>query len=229
MHQNVVMAVVTAATLTAMCELSSATIRYAGAKGMLTLCPDMRAGRQLELRPSMIKFESPHRMLECICYISLKYSRTRHVAAVNNFTMLTTGAWLLKVHALLLEPALIMVLSSRGVRNSAFQKLLEDMLQALAVMMTNEDAAMDALLKYASLGSGDDPAARAPMQGAWDLLAAGALTHALTHYNACWHCGDTGSDSRATCTLAAALLQAQGAALPVGAHGSTETEPVERY
>eukprot|EP00953_Heterococcus_sp_UTEX-ZZ885_P025182 13694-Heterococcus_DN1.PRE.4 len=64
MHQNVVMAVVTAATLTAMCELSSATIRYAGAKGMLTLCPDMRAGRQLELRPSMIKFESPHRMLE---------------------------------------------------------------------------------------------------------------------------------------------------------------------
>eukprot|EP00953_Heterococcus_sp_UTEX-ZZ885_P034463 17845-Heterococcus_DN1.PRE.8 len=40
-------------------------------------------------------------------------------------------------------------------------------------MVTSEAGAQDGLLKFASLGRGDDPAAVAPMNVAWDLLQAG--------------------------------------------------------
>jgi RNA dependent RNA polymerase len=55
--------------------------RYAGAKGMLTLCNDMPAGQHLALRPSQIKFESDHRVIEvnlllnnAVTYITLHHA-----------------------------------------------------------------------------------------------------------------------------------------------------------
>lgn len=76
---------------------SAFQIRYSGAKGMLTLHPDLGHGDQMRLRPSMLKFESAHEVLEI-----LSWSRPQPA---------------------FLNRQLIAVLSSRGIDDSVFLNL----------------------------------------------------------------------------------------------------------
>lgn len=89
---------------------SAFQIRFAGAKGMLT-CWDsvLPSGKQVLLRPSMVKFESVHRALEIVGYS--------------------------KRLTLLLNRQMIMHLSSLGVPSTVFLKLQKGVLKRLDAAM----------------------------------------------------------------------------------------------
>ena len=84
---------------------SAIQIRFAGCKGVLTLDPTL-PGKKAVFRPSMLKFESPHRRLEV-----LQTSRPQVV---------------------FLNHQLIMLLSNLGVPDEVFLNLQRAMLDSLA-------------------------------------------------------------------------------------------------
>jgi RNA-dependent RNA polymerase len=92
---------------------SALQIRFAGCKGVLCVDPNLRAS-QMCIRPSMKKFESPHRRLEL-----LQTSRPQ---------------------AVYLNQQTIMLLSNLGVPDEIFlnlqQKMLDNLAGTLAVLGT---------------------------------------------------------------------------------------------
>lgn len=90
---------------------SAIQIRFAGCKGVLTLDPTL-PDKTAVFRPSMRKFESPHRRLEV-----LQTSRPQ---------------------AVFLNHQLIMLLSNLGVPDEVFMSLQRAMLDKLAGMLVNE-------------------------------------------------------------------------------------------
>ena len=84
---------------------SAIQIRFAGCKGVLTLDPAL-PGKRAVFRPSMRKFESPHRRLEV-----LQKSRPQ---------------------AVFLNHQLIMLLSNLGIPDDVFMNLQRAMLDRLA-------------------------------------------------------------------------------------------------
>eukprot|EP00612_Vaucheria_litorea_P007653 CAMPEP_0171471138 /NCGR_PEP_ID=MMETSP0946-20130122/530_1 /TAXON_ID=109269 /ORGANISM="Vaucheria litorea, Strain CCMP2940" /LENGTH=833 /DNA_ID=CAMNT_0012000579 /DNA_START=190 /DNA_END=2687 /DNA_ORIENTATION=+ len=128
---------------------SAFQIRFAGAKGMVSLCHNMSSLCDLELRKSQIKFETYHNTME---------------------VMKTSSCM-----PFFLNRPLIMLLETLKVPRSNVLHFLDIMLEKLKMMAINESVAKTVLLRYGCLGKGaiNDSAANAPMNVAWDLLQNG--------------------------------------------------------
>ncbi|KAG0191239.1 hypothetical protein DFQ28_000680 [Apophysomyces sp. BC1034] len=98
---------------------SALQFRLGGAKGVLTLCNDL-VGRKVQLRPSQIKFQSSHYMLEVIRFSTL-------IPAYLNRQAIT-------------------LLSALGVKDEIFTKLMNDMISGLSKMLENPAEAIRVLL-----------------------------------------------------------------------------------
>jgi RNA-dependent RNA polymerase len=103
--------------------VSAFQIRFGGAKGVLSVCPDsMLSSFHIALRPSMIKFQSEHRKLE-ICSTSKK---------IPTF----------------LNRQLITLLSTLGIRDEIFVEMAKDSIALLDSLFKSRGPALSCLKQF---------------------------------------------------------------------------------
>ncbi|KAH3763783.1 RNA-dependent RNA polymerase 1 [Pelomyxa schiedti] len=108
---------------------SAIQVRYSGCKGVLALDPTIPAdGPQIAIRPSMIKFSSPLKMLELV--------------------------GVAQSLPLYLNRQIIMLLSSLGVPDFSFTAILEKNMQLMDDILTNEEVAKMVLQRHTDLRVG---------------------------------------------------------------------------
>lgn len=127
---------------------SAYQIRFGGVKGMLTVVPDsfLPLAQVIALRPSMIKFQSPHSILE-----------------INGVS---------KAMVMYLNRQLIALLSCRGVSDEVFLSLYDEMTDYIDAALHSDEAALSLLFRHADIGLDDNSsAAMAPV---WSQLNSGS-------------------------------------------------------
>ena len=130
---------------------SAFQIRFGGGKGMLTVMPDEFMTRmssvicEIAFRESMMKFPSSHSQLE-----------------INSYA---------KRMPMFLNRQLILLLSTRGIRDSVFLDLLQEMIGAFDEALMDNESAMLFIQRYSDFDFSEN--SQSLWAGAWHLLAAG--------------------------------------------------------